>query len=66
MATSLEKLVNNMSKDAFNSVRRYYVEDELYLLTRKGIYPYEYVDSPQKFPPAGRGVEFAGCRPAQW
>ena len=48
MVTSLDKLVNNLSKDAFNNVRRYYAEDELNLLTRKGIYPYEYVDSLEK------------------
>ena len=48
MATSLEKIVNNLSKDAFSNVRSYYAEDKLDLLTRKGIYPYEYVDSPEK------------------
>ena len=48
MVTSLDKLVNNLSKDAFNNVRRYYAEDELNLLTRKVIYPYEYVDSLEK------------------
>ena len=39
MATSL---------DAFSNVKRYDVEDKLSLLTRKGIYPYEYMDSPKK------------------
>ena len=39
MATSLDKLVNNLTKDAFNNVKRYYAEDKLSLLTRKGIYP---------------------------
>ena len=48
LATSLEKLVNNLSNDAFDNVRRYYAEDELDLLSRKGIYPYEYMDSPEK------------------
>ena len=48
MATSLDKLVNNLSKDAFNNVKRYYAEDELELLTGKGIYPYEYMTSPEK------------------
>ena len=48
MATSLDKLVNNLSKDAFNNVRRYYAENELDLLTRKGVYPYEYMDSLEK------------------
>ena len=48
MATSLENLVNNLSKDAFSNVKRYYTEDKLNLLTRKGIYPYEYMNSPEK------------------
>ena len=37
MATRLDKLVNNMSK-----------EDKLKLLTRKGQYPYEYMNSSEK------------------
>ena len=50
MATSLDKLVNNLSKDAFNNVKRYYdyEEDKLNLLTRKGQYPYEYMNSSEK------------------
>ena len=48
MATSLDKLVNNLSKDAFVNVKKYYGEDKLDLLTRKGVYPYEYMDSPKK------------------
>ena len=49
MDGSLDKLVNNLPKDAFNKVKRYYVEDKLDLLTRKGIYPYEYMDMTEKF-----------------
>ena len=48
MATSLDKLVNNLSTDDFSNVKRYYSEDKLNLLTRKGIYPYEYMNSPEK------------------
>ena len=48
MDASLDNLVNNLPKDAFNNVKRYYVEDKLDLLTRKGIYPYEYMNSPEK------------------
>ena len=47
MATSQDKLVNNLSKDAFGNVKRYYAENKLNSLTRKGIYPYEYMDSPK-------------------
>ena len=48
MATSLDNLVNNLPKDAFNNVKRYYADDKLSLLTRKGVYPYDYMDSPEK------------------
>ena len=48
MSTSLDKLVNNLSKDAFNNVERYYAEDKLSLLTKKGQYPYEYMNSSEK------------------
>ena len=48
MATCLDKLVNNLSKDAFRNVKRYNAEDKLSLHTRKRIYPYEYMDSPKK------------------
>ena len=47
MATSLDKLVNNLPKDAFN-IKRYYANDKLSLLTRKGVYPYEYMNSRRK------------------
>ena len=48
MATSLEKLVNNLPKDDFINVKRYYKDDILELVTRKGVYPYEYMDTPEK------------------
>ena len=48
MSTSLDKLVNNLPKDAFNNVKRHYTNDKLGLLTRKGVYPYEYMDSLEK------------------
>ena len=48
MATCLDKLVNNLPKDAFNNLKRYYADDKLSLLTRKGVYPYEYMDSLEK------------------
>ena len=48
MGESLEKLVNNLSKDAFNNVKRYYTGHKLSLLTRKARYPYEYMDTLEK------------------
>ena len=49
MPTSLDSLVDNLPKDAFNNVKRHYAEeDKLSLLVRKGLFPYEYMDSPKK------------------
>ena len=45
MATSLDSLVNNLPEDAFNNLKRYYTGDKLSLVMRKGVYPYEYMDS---------------------
>ena len=45
MAASLDSLVNYLPKDDFNNLKRYYIGDKLSLLTRKGVYPYEYMDS---------------------
>ena len=45
MAASLDSLVNNLPEDAFNNVKRYYSGEKLNLVTRKGVYPYEYMDS---------------------
>ena len=45
MAASLDSLVNNLPEDAFNNVKRHYKDDKLSLVTRKGVYPYEYVNS---------------------
>ena len=48
MAPSLDNLVVNLPKDTFNNVKRYYSNDKLSLLTKKCIYPYEYMNSPEK------------------
>ena len=45
MPTSLDNLVNNLPKDDFNNIKRYYKDDKLELLTGKGVYPYEYMNS---------------------
>ena len=45
MAASLDNLVNNLPEDTFNNVKRYYSGEKLNLVTRKGVYPYEYMDS---------------------
>ena len=48
MATSLEKLVNNLPKDDCINLGSYYSGDKFNLLARKGVYPYEYTDSLEK------------------
>ena len=48
MATSLEKLVNNLPKDDCINLGLYYSGNKFNLLARKGVYPYEYMDSLQK------------------
>ena len=48
MATSSDKLVDNLPKDDYNNVKRYDADNKISLLTKNGIYPYEYMDSPEK------------------
>ena len=48
MATSLEKLVNNLPEDDFINLSLYYSGDKFDLLASKGVYPYEYMDSLEK------------------
>ena len=48
MATSLNQLVSNLDKSRFNSVRKYHPEDRISLLLRKGVHPYDYMDSPKR------------------
>ena len=48
MATSLDKLVNNLPEDDFINLVLYYSGDKFNLLARKGVYPYEYMDSLEK------------------
>ena len=48
MSTSLSSLVNNLPKGDFDNVKEEYGEKNLELLTRKGVYPYDYMDTPEK------------------
>ena len=45
MAVSLDSLVNNLPKDDFNNLKKYYTGDKLCLVKRKGVYPYEYMNT---------------------
>ena len=45
MSTSLDSLVNNLPEEAFNNLEGCYKGEKLSLVKRKGVYPYEYMDS---------------------
>ncbi|CAL1294548.1 unnamed protein product [Larinioides sclopetarius] len=49
LSTSLEKLVKNLTVDKFNILKENFPHRDISLLLRKGVYPYEYMDSFQKF-----------------
>ena len=49
MNESLESLVNNLPGDGFNNLERYYKGEKLSLVKQKGFYPYEYMDSLERF-----------------
>ena len=48
LPTSLEKLVGNLKEPDFKHLSKTFAPDKLSLLLRKGVYPYDYVDSPIK------------------
>ena len=50
MASSLDKLVKNLDKDKLTSTKRYFNHNEDFeLVSKKGVYPYEYMDCLEKF-----------------
>ena len=49
MGSSLEALVNNLPKDAFNNLEKYYTGEKAELIKRKGFYPYEYMNTEERF-----------------
>ena len=53
MSTSLSKLVNNLPETAFQNVGKYYTREKLDLIKRKGVYPYEYMNSIERFKETG-------------
>ena len=48
MASSLDNLVGNLQKGQFVNLKSKYEGEQLCLLTRKGVYPYDYVDGLEK------------------
>ena len=49
MSSSLEKLVSNIPKEALKYTSEEFEGKELDLMVRKGVYPYDYMDSFEKF-----------------
>lgn len=45
MSASLSNLVNNLEKDMFHTMSEEFTKEELPVLLRKGVYPYDYVNS---------------------
>lgn len=45
MASSLERLASNLPKHAFKNIKRFFREEDIELVTKKGVYPYEYTSS---------------------
>ena len=45
MATSLDNLVKNLPKESFNNLTEFYEGDELNLIKRKGVFPYDWFDN---------------------
>ena len=48
MASSLDKLSSYLKIDQFVNLKKYYSGNQLTLLLRKDVYPYDYVDSMRK------------------
>ena len=49
MSSSLGALVNNLPKNGFKNISKYYTPEEVELIKQKGFYPYEYMDTEEKF-----------------
>ena len=49
MSSSLDSLVSNLPKDALTHTSKAFDPEKLNLMTRKGVYPYDYMDSFNRF-----------------
>ena len=49
MASSLERLADNLPTDKFNYTYQAFKGEKLALMKKKRVYPYDYIDSSQKF-----------------
>ena len=49
MSSSLDKLVSNLPSDALKYTSKEFKDEQLKLMSQKGVYPYDYMDSFEKF-----------------
>ena len=49
MSSSLGALVNNLPKNGFKNISKYYTPEEVELIKQKGFYPYEFMNTEEKF-----------------
>ena len=49
LSSSLGALVNNLPRDAFNNLLKYFTPEQAEILKQKGFYPYEYMDKVERF-----------------
>ena len=49
MSSSLDNLTNNLPDDAFKYTQQEFIKEQFNLMKQKGIYPYDYMDSFNKF-----------------
>ena len=48
LKSSVEALVNNLPKDGFNNLEKYFTPEQVKLLKQKGFFPYDYMDNMEK------------------
>ena len=48
LKSSVEALVNNLPKDGFNNLEKYFTTEQIKLLKQKGFFPYDYMDNIEK------------------
>ena len=49
LSASLETLVNNLPRDALKIISKYFTLEQVELIKQKGFYPYEYMNSEERF-----------------
>ena len=49
MGSSLDRLTNNLPAEAFKYTSEVFQGEKLTLMTKEGVYPYDYLDSFEKF-----------------